>query len=438
MNFNSRYALLLALCMPILTFAQTTLTKEEAVKITLENNYGIRMARNSIRVAENNTSKENNGYLPTVDASAGPSASFGGSNQKFSSGMDASTQNAFSWSASASVAANYTLFNQQRDLTLGQLKEVLNLSNLELRQTMENTLLQLYSNYYQVAQLTENLSVLAENLNFSKQRQQRAQYRYDYGQGLRLDILNAEVDVNRDSIDYLNIQQQLANAKRNLNVIMGAPANNDFIADTSITYANGWSLSQLQVAANTNNINVLLLDKNRLISEMDLGIINAGRKPTIGANASYTYSFQDNASGSFINSSTNSGLNVGLTASWSIFDGGRRKTQKQNTRIAIESQLIQKEQIKQELNRDIQNAWETYQNGLFILQVERNSLATNQLNLERTEELFDAGQVTSVELRQAQLNLLNAELSYNTAKYNAKVVELELLQLSGRLLAENQ
>ncbi|MGK0430536.1 MAG: outer membrane protein TolC, partial [Psychroserpens sp.] len=43
-------------------------------------------------------------------------------------------------------------------------------------------------------------------------------------------------------------------------------------------------------------------------------------------------------------------------------------------------------------------------------------------------------QVTSIEFRLAQLNLLNAELSRNQAKYDAKLAELTVLQLSGELL----
>ena len=59
---------------------------------------------------------------------------------------------------------------------------------------------------------------------------------------------------------------------------------------------------------------------------------------------------------------------------------------------------------------------------------------TSENNFERTKEQFKIGQVNSIEFRQAQLNLLNAELSRNQAKYDAKLAELQLLQLSGELL----
>ena len=152
------------------------------------------------------------------------------------------------------------------------------------------------------------------------------------------------------------------------------------------------------------------------------------------ANASYNFTYSDNAAGSFIDVSNSRGLSAGLTLGWNLYDGGRRKLQKENAKINVENQLVQKEQIAQQLERDVINAWENYQNALFILRAEKQNLAINQLNFERTEEQFKVGQVTSVEFRQAQLNLLNAATNLNTAKFDAKILEINLLQLSGGLM----
>lgn len=435
MNVKNILTAALLLILPSFLFSQNMLTQSEAVKTTLENNYGIKVAKNNVEVARNNTDRGLNGYNPTLNASAGPTASLGSGLTTFNGPLeDAEISNAFSWTMAATVSANYTLFDKSRDYTLVQLKEVLNLSDLQLRQTMETKLLQVLNSYYEVARLTENLTVLEQTFEVSQRRLERAQYRFDYGQGLRLDVLNAQVDIQRDSINLLNARQQVANAKRNLNFTMGTPVDNDFVVDTTLNYAPGLSESQLVADAQTNNIGILAADQNLIIQEMDLKIIDASRKPTIGANANYNYNYQDNASGSFIATSRTNGLNGGVTLNWNIFDGGRRNIQEQNTQLAITNQLVGKEQLKQQLERDVRNAWENYQNALYVLEVEKAALATNRINLQYTEESFNSGRVTSVEFRQAQLNLLNSETSYNQAKYNAKVVELQLMQLSGQLM----
>jgi outer membrane protein len=417
--------------------AQNTLSQAEALEIMLANNYGIKVAKNNRLIAENNTSKELNGYLPQVNASAGANSNLGGSHQQFSSGAEADVKNAFTWGSNASVTANYTLIDKRRDVNLEQLKELVKLSDFEIRQTIELNLLQLFNAYYEVASLTENLSVQTQTMDLSRQRLLRAQYRYDFGQGLGLDVLNAEVDIQRDSINFLNIKQGLANSKRNLNVILGRAVKTEFEVNTEVNYTDNLSLENLLSAVHTKNIEVQITDKNLEIDNYDLKILDAERKPTLSSSASYSFSYQNNAAEAFITSSNSRGFGLGLNLAWNIFDGGIRKVRKQNTNIAIQSRRISRQQLLEELERDITNAWESYQNALLILEVENSSLATNQLNFERTEELYKSGQLNSVEFRQAQLNLLNAAISYNTAKYDAKVIEIQLLQLSGDILDQD-
>lgn len=414
--------------------AQNILSKAQAVQITLENNFNIQLAKNDLAVAQNSTSRELNNYLPTVNATAGVNSRLGGSSQKFGNGNENTTSNAFNWGSNATLQANYTLIDKTRDLTVKQLEEVANLTDLQLRQTIENNVLDVFNNYYEVARLAQNSAVLEQTIEVSKKRLQRAQFQYDYGQGIRLNVLNAEVDIQRDSINLLNLKNQLANAKRNLNVAMGRTVTTDFLVDTVIYYQSNLSLENLIKSAQTNNILIKVLNQNLAVSALDFDIIESTKKPTLGASANYNFTFSDNAPGSFVDVSNTRGLSTALTLSWNLYDGGRRKIQNQNAKINIASQLIQKEQILQQLERDVINAWESYQNALFILQAEAKNLTINQLNFERTEEQFKVGQVTSVEFRQAQLNLLNAGTNLNTARFDAKVIEIQLLQLSGQLM----
>ena len=433
-SFSIYSLFIICLFLPTINFAQAVLTKAEAVQITLANNYDIKVAENNKVIARNNTSRELNGYVPVVNANAGLNANLGGSKQRFSSGAENTTSNAFNWSNNASVSANYTLIDRTREAVVDQLEAVANLSDLQLRQTIENNLLAVFNNYYEVGRLSQNTAVLEKTIEVSRQRLQRAQYRYDYGQGIRLDILNAEVDIQRDTINLLNLKNQLSTAKRNLNAAMGNTINTDFEVDTLINYQKSLSLEQLLSEAKSTNILVQLVDQNVAVTNYDFDVIDASKKPVLGANANYSFNFSDNASGSFVDVSNSRGLAAGLTLSWNLYDGGRREKQKENAHINIENQLVQKEQILQQIETDLTNAWESYQNALFILQAEEKNLATNRLNFERTGEQFKVGQVNSVEFRQAQLNLLTAATNLNSAKYDAKAIEIVLLQLSGRLM----
>lgn len=169
-------------------------------------------------------------------------------------------------------------------------------------------------------------------------------------------------------------------------------------------------------------------------AEYNIKVTGSNAIPRIGFNASFGYNFNDFGVTSFAQKQQNYGPSAGITLSWNIFDGGATNIRKQNSRIALDNQEITLEQTELTLQRNVSNAWNVYETALFILEAERTNLRTNQMNFDRSAEQHALGQITSIEFRQAQLNLLNAKLNYNRAKYSAKIAELALFQLSGDLL----
>ncbi|MFK7771435.1 MAG: TolC family protein [Saprospiraceae bacterium] len=413
--------------------AQNVLTLAQAKTITLSNNFGIKIAKNNVVISQNQTDKSVNGYLPTVSANAGLNGNFGGSTQTFGNGGEASTANAFTWGGNGAVQANYTVFDKRRDLTLEQLKETLSLSNLQLKQTIEQNLLQVYNGYFQVAQLSENVNALLEAISISRERLRRAQYQLDFGQGSGLNVLNAEVDIQRDSVNLLNSKMNLENAKRNLNVSMGRNTSEDFQVEIETGIDESLNLESLIEQSKNENITLQVNRKNLAVNEMNLQIIDAEKKPTVSAGASYSFNYSDNPTGAFIDKSNSRGLAANVGVNWTIYDGSR-DIRKQNAVINLTNQKLQIDEFKQQLERDIINAWANYQNAIFVLQVEENAVETNRENFARTEEQVKIGRLTSIEFRQAQLNLLNAQTSLNNAKFDTKLREIQLLQLVGKLI----
>jgi len=321
------------------------------------------------------------------------------------------------------------LYNYKR------LKEEYQLSELEARETIETTMLQLFSVYYTVAQLSENTDALRETLIISKNRLTRAGYQFDYGQNTKLDVLNAEVDINNDSINLINAKQELINTKRDLNVILGNQISEEYTVDTNLNFLLQLNKDELLEQTKNNNVTLLQAERNINISQFDIKTNKAQFLPTIGLVGSYGWNESSNNSPlAFTLQSTNSGVSAGVNLTWNLFDGGSALTQVKNSKIILENQKLQKEQLVIDIERNFNNAWDDYQNKLVIFQVQENNIRTSQNNFERTQEKFKIGQVTSIEFRQAQLNLLNAELSRNQAKYDAKLSELTVLQLSGELL----
>lgn len=417
--------------------AQDLLTFEEALKITLEANYDIKIAEKKSEIAKNNTSIYNSDYLPKVIGQSNANYSKGNSNSEFQDGTINSVDGFTSKNYSASIGLNYTLFNGfYRKYSIKSLKEKHKLTELEAREVIENTILGLSLAYHEVARLTLNKTNQEKALEISNQRLQRAKYSFKYGQSSKLDILNAEVDISNDSIVFLDIKRQLANAKRDLNIVLGENIETDFLVNTNVNYQQELNLDKLLRNAIANNVSLLQAKSTIEQSKYDIKLNKSNWLPSLDLSTSYAWSkTQEDAITQFrAVESYQNGLNAGVSLSWNIFDGGKTKIKTQNSKINLDIQQINKESLEEKVKRDIINAWDVYQVALLKLNMQKKNVATNQRNFERTNEQFKLGQITSLDFRNAQLNLLNAQSNLNAARFEAKNSELQLLQLAGMLL----
>ena len=426
---------IIALLFSYSLIAQEILTKKEAVEIALKNNYGIQIANNNVKVSTNNTKIYNTGFLPTISTTAG--ANYRNENQEITrqDGNATSVEGAVTKSYNASVNLNYTIFDGLgRKYNYQRLKETYNLTKLEARETIENTYLQLFNLYFQVARLTENHQNLAEVLKISKQRLKRAEYQYEYGQSSKLAVLNAKVDMNNDSIVFISNKQQLLNAKRDLNIVLGVKKEVTYEVETTVSFQEIKSFEDLYTKTKENNVSLKQRKKNLAINDLNIKFAKSNYLPRLDLTSSYNWNQSENPSTSFLAGINTNGLNAGLRLSWNVFDGGITKTRVANAKIAQENQQILIEQQQETLRNTLKNNWENYQNQLFVLKVQEENVLTSQNNFDRTLERFKLARATSIEFRQAQLNLLNNKASLNNAKYNAKLLEIQLLQLSGDIL----
>ncbi|MEP2026113.1 TolC family protein, partial [Reichenbachiella sp.] len=224
-------------CATTASHAQEILSKSDAVSIALEYNFDIRAASNDLKISENSAKITNSGYLPNVSGTAGTNRSRVNSEITFANDSTGLNRGVTSSSSNASLNLDYTVFDGfGRKYDYKRLQENYNLSQIEARSIMENTMVNLFVAYYEIARLTENELNQKETLDISRERWLRAKYSFEFGQNSQLDILNAEVDYNTDSINYLTIVQQLKNEKRNLNLLLGRDVSVDFSVDTLLTF----------------------------------------------------------------------------------------------------------------------------------------------------------------------------------------------------------
>ena len=181
------------------------LTKWEAVEQALEFNYDIKVANNNVKIAQNNAKILNSGFLPIISTTGGINYSDRSIKQSNENGISFNPGGS-TLTFNSSLGLNYTLFDGLgRQYSFKKAQQNAQLSDIQARQIVEGAILQLFVAYYAVARLSENIISQKRSLEISKERLLRANYSYEYGQNNQLDVLNAEVDVNTDSINYLTV-----------------------------------------------------------------------------------------------------------------------------------------------------------------------------------------------------------------------------------------
>lgn len=415
--------------------AQEILTLEQAVEKTLNNNLNIKVFRNNIAVAENNSNMGNAGMLPNVTINGATNYSSNNTKLEFAGNIAPVEQNgAQSTSNNLSVNLNYTLFD---GLAMFYNYDILKASKsqteIQTRLNIENTLLQVIAGYYEMARLQNQMKIGKEALAISKERYRRAKTYNEFGGSSKIEFLSAEVDLNTDSSAFLNAELAWVNSRRNLNFLMGVENDLIYKVEEDVTLNKDLEIENLFDKAKQNNAGVMNAEYNILISEKQLKTTKSTLLPTIAANASYGYSGSNNEVG-IVLSNQNTGFNAGLSLTYPLFRGGVQSTQRQNAQIQLENATLQKELAEKQLVRDLNNAFSTYQNAIRVVELNEKNLVTAKLNFNRTKELYDLGKVTNTQFREAQLNFARTKSTLVNSSFQVKLAEADLIRISGSLL----
>lgn len=408
------------------------LSAEQAVKIALEKNYDIKISLLDIKVAENNAGVLNSNYiLPKLTSTSNLSAGKTESEVTPSSGFK--FDGGITTTYSGNLRLDYTLLNIFSIYNFYVLQKRFGLSKIQARSTIETTLTNIYTTYYQVALLSEKDRSLRETLELSTERFLRAQYSRSYGQIPEVDVLKAAVDLNTDSTAYLQNQLQLDNNKRNLSQLLGDDTLSNFRVDTSVLFTN-FKFSDLLDSALQHNASLLISQKNTEINETTMHGSVYFWVPVLSAYG--TLSYRKSAFANDPNNRTalrNQGYSFGVSLSWNLFDGSTL-VKYQNAKLNLDRSKLQENQALQMLKVSLKNGWQEYQNALFAIGYQKKNLRTNQLSFLKAKQQYQLGQISSIDFRISQINLLNATQLHSQAKYNAKNAEIKLLRLAGILV----
>ena len=415
--------------------AQQHYTLKSCLETGLEKNYSIRMVRNEEQISKNNVTLGNAGYLPTLDLSAGFSGNVNDTETETrSTGEKTKTSGVFDKTLNAGLNLNWTIFDGFKiQANYARLKELEQQGETQTRIAIEDFIAELTAEYYNYIQQEIRLKNFRYAMSLSKERLRIVEERYIVGNFSRLDLQQARVDYNADRAQHMKQQEAVKASRIRLNELM---ANEDMshpitVNDSIIDLNTLLSFEDLWQSTLNNNASLLKSEQNKTLAALDMKAVKSRNYPYLRLNAGYGYTL-NKYEVSATSRRDNLGLNFGVTLGFNLFDGNRRREIK-NARIAIENAQLQQDDLRQALKADLSNLWQAYQNNIEMLKLERENLIAAVENHEIASERYMLGNLSGIEMREAQKSLLDAEERILSAEYDTKMCEISLLQLSGKI-----
>ena len=431
-----RLALFAILC-PLVVEAQQVLTLEDAIQQGISKQYSIQISRQRERIAANENTLGNAGFLPTVTGTASKNYTISGLDQSFFGGLRPPLvqSGVNSNSGNAGVVMAWTLYDGQGMFILrDRFKELQNLGAKQTETNIENLIALISSTYYDLIRQNLRVNNFKKGLEISNDRLKLAKDRYEVGQGSKVDYYSAQVDYNEDKALLIAQEQSFTNTKIGFNTILIKDYKSDFQINTNIDLMPKLKLGELKMSALSQNPNLISAILSKKISDLDTKSLQSQQKPQIDLLAGYAMNNVANGAGFGVEKGSSDVFNYGLRATINIFDGYNQKRRVQNAKINAEIAAIQIEDLKNALLSSLERTYVTYENSMNLIQLETENYTIAKQNIDIAFDRFKVGIATSYELREVQRNAVAAETRLIEAKFAAKSAEIELIRLSGNLM----
>jgi outer membrane protein TolC len=306
------------------------------------------------------------------------------------------------------------------------------MGNTELQFTILSRMGDVLETYYQIVQQQQQIKVLDSTLLISQLRKNLAKNRYTIGKASKLEVLNAEVDLNTDNTNLLRQKELHSNTKTMLNQLLARELTLNFLVSEEVVIDKSLLYADLKSAVATQNLQLQMQMINKRIAELSLKQIKGDRYPVIELTSGYNFTRSEAPLG-FIVQATGNGLIYGVNARMTIFNGSLQSRNEKAAKIAVENAKICVEQQKMQLESELLSAYTTYLTNIQLSELEAKNEKIAEENLDITLDKFKIGTITTVEFRAAQLNFVNAKFRNTSAQFQAKLSEIALKELAGNL-----
>lgn len=414
------------LLLPLTAEAQDMMTLDEAITQALQHNYSIKISRNDQAIAENNVTLAP--FLPTVEGS-GRQIQTNSSDKTSSTEYEGSRNNYYN----AGASLRWTIFDGfGMFANYSRQKELLAMSSQRVKVDVENLVMNVCSEYYNIIVQENRLQSVRTSLALSRSRYETAEEKYMLGVISGLDLQQARIDLNIDSSTVLSTQKTVTGSYILLTKMLNAGHEISFSVEDTIVLAPEMNIDSLRNRTLKYNNQLILARQGELLSQYDLNAVRALRYPSLNFSTGYNFTRNDYPWEANYYSQSK-GMNWGFGMTWNIFTGFESQRKISNAKLEVENSKLAYLDIENEILGDLDLLYNTYRNSIIVTWFETESAEVARNSLEIAMERYRLGSLSGLEFREYQNKYLDAINRRLSALYQAKVSEIGLRLLAGEL-----
>lgn len=417
-----------------------TLTLDRALEIALSDNPTIKVAEEEIALKKVTHKETWQNLLPqaSIDGTWNHTISAAQMNlggQSFKMGMDNSN------TVSGVLNISLLIFAPSVYKAMSMTKTDIELAVEKSRASKLDLVNQVTKGYYQLMLTQDSYDVLQKSYKLAEDNYNIVNAKYQQGTVSEFDKISAEVQMRSIKPNVISAGNAVTLSKLQLKVLMGVTADVDIeIADNLGNYETELFANELnQPAANLNNNTTMKqLDLNRKMLNQNIKSLRANFMPTLGMNYSYQYQSLYNEDWNILDYNWSGSSALMFTLSIPLYKASNFTKLKSN-RI----QIRQLEQNRLDTERKLNMQITSYQNNMAASSEQVVSNRENVMQAQKAVQIagkrYEVGKGTVLELNTSQVQLTEAELTYNQSIYDYLVAKADLDQVLGKdYIAENE
>lgn len=302
----------------------------------------------------------------------------------------------------------------------------------QARQSRQNLVNQVKNAYYTYLLALDSRQVIQESYEMAQLTHRTYVDQHAVGAASEYDVLRTSVAVKNIEPQILAADVAIKQAKLQLQVLMGVNADFDFTPSTRLSdYENDMYGTALGLSRDfSGNADLRLLDINSDILRRNAQIQKLAFVPTLSLGANYNWTSMNNGT-PFKNLRWNPYSAVTLNLSVPIISGGRRLAAVKQAQIQADEMKWQRENLERSIAMQVDVAIDNIKTNVQQIASSAESVGQAERAHNIMKSSFEIGAASYLDLRDSELSLTQARLTYFQSIYDYLVANSNLELLLG-------